>query len=120
MKRNLMISFTLVGWTLAGCALVEPNVEFDQKPIVPMPLGTSRVMMAPEVVEIGLQLGMSPEEIIDHGPEIRKYIHQSGGFAFKANGFTQAVVGVFGDDVFIAKKGQGFRVLDFSQTSPAQ
>lgn len=108
----------LAGWILVGCAIVEPNVEMDEKPIVPVALGASRVMAASEVVEIGLQLGMDSEEIIDYGSDMRRYILESGGFAYKSDGFTQAVVGVFGDDVYIARKGQGFRVIDFSQATP--
>jgi len=102
-NRSVMIVLTLLSLLALGV------VGCGRTGIQLTPLSNRNVLAlsADDVVQVMRRAGFSDVQILEHGPDLRDGLAQSGAVQIKINNRVEAVFAINGDSVYISTRLRG-------------
>jgi hypothetical protein len=104
---------------MAGCASVDRNIQLTEEIVTPIAAGEAEEVSADDLAEAMLRAGFTPQEVLEHGPEVHHALAASGGAQVRQDKLVQALFAVHSGKLYVTSRTRGTFVLPLEAVAVA-
>ena len=97
----------MAGIFLSGCVSPDDNLAKMSQPVANVVVGEAAEVSARDLAEAMLRAGFTREQILQHGPQVRRSLATSGGAQVRDGRAIGALFSVHGNHLYVTSRTRG-------------